>query len=304
MTIRLGTASWVDKPLLESGWYPPGAKTAEARLRHYATRFPLVEADTSYYGIPKAETAQAWAERTPAGFVFDVKAYALFTEHPAPILRLPAEAREMLPAGLAAKKNLYRKDTPSAVQDYLWATFIDALAPLHRAAKLGVVVFQFPKWVFPNAKTHRYLDEVRGRLGAYRGAVEFRNRAWMDGNERELTLSLLGELGLTYVCVDEPQGFASSVPPIAAATSDLAFVRFHGRNTGTWEKRTKTSAERFDYWYSAAELDEWVPRVRQLAQQAPEVHLVMNTNNYDQGPKNLALLEERLAAAGLASAHC
>src|SRR5438045_2836071 len=94
----IGTASWADKPLIESDrFYPPDAKTPEARLRYYASRFPLVEADTTYYGLPKAETARQWAERTPEDFTFDAKAYSLFTEHPSPINRLPAEARALLP---------------------------------------------------------------------------------------------------------------------------------------------------------------------------------------------------------------
>ncbi|MGE5594784.1 MAG: DUF72 domain-containing protein [Hyphomicrobiales bacterium] len=299
MALLLGTASWADKPLLESGFYPGDAKTPEARLRYYASRYPLVEADTTYYGLPKPETARGWVERTPGGFTFDVKAYSLFTEHPAPIERLPKEIREQLPADLAAKKNLYRKDTPKEIIDQAWTTFVDGVLPLHEAGKLGVVVFQFPKWVFPNARTFRYLEEIRARLGPFRGAVEFRNDTWMRGAERENVLGTLGDLELTYICVDEPQGFKSSVPPIAAATASPAFVRFHGRNEDTWERRTRTSAERFDYWYRADELDEWVPRIRDLANEVPEVHLVMNTNNYDQGPKNLDLLAERLEAAGM-----
>jgi uncharacterized protein YecE (DUF72 family) len=90
---------------------------------------------------------------------------------------------------------------------------------------------------------------------------------------------------------------------VAAATTDLGFVRFHGRNRETWEKRTRTSAERFDYFYPAAELDEWVPKIAELARGTRETHLVMNTNNYDQGPVNTRLLEERLEAAGVAMAH-
>jgi uncharacterized protein YecE (DUF72 family) len=124
----------------------------------------------------------------------------------------------------------------------------------------------------------------------------------MRADNREETLARLGDLGFTYICVDEPQGFASSVPPVVAATSDVAFVRFHGRNRETWEKRTKTSAERFDYWYQPDELDEWVPGIRELAREAEELHLVMNTNNYDQGPRNAELLAERLRAGGLAVA--
>jgi uncharacterized protein YecE (DUF72 family) len=101
-----------------------------------------------------------------------------------------------------------------------------------------------------------HLEDVRDRLGRDRGAVEFRNNIWMNAENREDTLALLGDLGFTYICVDEPQGFTSSVPPIAAATAPVAFVRFHGRNEETWEKRTKTSAERFDYYYEPKETDE------------------------------------------------
>jgi uncharacterized protein YecE (DUF72 family) len=121
----------------------------------------------------------------------------------------------------------------------------------------------------------------------------------MRADNREETLAKLGDLGFTYICVDEPQGFKSSVPPVVAATSKVAFVRFHGRNRETWEKRTKTSAERFDYWYKPEELDEWVPGIRELMREAEQVHLVMNTNNEDQGPANARLLGEQLRAANL-----
>lgn len=300
MAILTGTATWTDKPLVDSGkFYPRDANTPEKRLRYYASRYPLVEVDSSYYGLPTPEMGRAWVDRTPDGFTFDVKAYSLFTEHPSPVSRLPKELREALPPDMAAKKNLYRKDTPPEIVDAAWRTFVDALLPLHDAGKLGVVVFQFPKWVFPNRRTYRYLEEIVERLGPFRAVVEFRSKTWMEGDERESALNTLGGLGISYICVDEPQGFASSVPPVAAATANPAYVRFHGRNAAMWEKRTRTSAERFDYWYSADELDEWVPKIRQLALEVPDVHLVMNTNNDAQGPVNADLLAERLRDAGL-----
>lgn len=298
--ILIGTASWADKPLIESGqFYPPAATSAEERLRYYASQFPLVEADTTYYALPAEAMTRAWVERTPPGFVFDVKAFALFTEHPAAVARLPKEGRELLPAALAGKKNIYRKDLAPDFIDFAWASFIDALAPLHQAGKLGLVLFQFPKWVFPNSRTWKYFEEIKRRLGPYRAAVEFRNEIWLRPDEREETLARVGELGFTYVCVDEPQGFPSSVPPIAVATSDIGFVRFHGRNRETWEKRTQTSAERFDHWYEREELAEWAPRIRDLARETAELHLIMNTNNDDQGPANARLLGELLESEGL-----
>lgn len=298
--ILLGTASWTDKPLIESGrFYPESARSPEERLRYYASQFPLVEADTTYYGLPQQSMVQNWADRTPDGFTFDVKAYSLFTEHPAPVQRLPKDIQQMLPKSLAGARNLYRKDAPPDVLDATWATFIDALLPLHESGKLGVVVFQFPKWVFPNRRTWEYFDDIRDRLGPYSAAVEFRNDVWMRADNREDTLARLGDLGFTYICVDEPQGFSSSVPPVVAATTDIGFVRFHGRNRETWEKRTKTSAERFDYWYRPEEFDEWLPGFRDLVADTRQVHAVMNTNNYSQGPENLHLLGERLRAANL-----
>lgn len=302
--IKLGTASWTDKPLIEAGtFYPREARTPEARLRYYATQFPLVEADTTYYGLPTEALARSWVERTPPGFTFDVKAYSLFTQHPTPVMRLPKAIQEALPERLAKKRQFYRDEAPSEIVDLCWSTFVDSLLPLHDAGRLGVIVFQFPKWVFPGHDSFAYLEEVRDRLGPYRAAVEFRSDLWMDAEHQETTLAQLGDLGFAYVCVDEPQGFHSSVPPIAAVTTPaLGFVRFHGRNVDTWEARTSTSSERFDYYYNAAELDEWTAKIRRIADEAAEVHLIMNTNNYDQGPANSRLLADRLRAAGMVAA--
>ena len=93
-SILVGTASWTDKTLIASGWYPPEANTPEKRLRFYARQFPLVEVDATYYALPAEQTAASWAERTPAGFTFNVKAFSLFTQHPTPVKALPADLRE------------------------------------------------------------------------------------------------------------------------------------------------------------------------------------------------------------------
>jgi uncharacterized protein YecE (DUF72 family) len=295
-----GTASWTDKPLIESGtFYPPEAKNAEARLRYYASQFPLVEADTTYYGLPTDQLISAWVDRTPEGFTFDVKAYSLFTEHPTPVVRLPKAIKAELPPTLSKKRQFYRKDAPEEIIDLCWSTFIDTLRPLHESGRLGAIVFQFPKWVFPGDGTLAYFEEIRDRLGPYRAAIEFRNEMWMEPGRQERTLAELGDLDFSYICVDEPQGFQSSVPPVAAATNDLGFVRFHGRNAAMWEQKTKTSSERFDHYYEPQELDEWVPKIARLLDEAEDVHLILNTNNFDQGPSNARLLSERLDAGGV-----
>ena len=91
--VQVGTASWTDRTLLESGWYPPEADTPEQRLRYYARQFPLVEVDATYYALPAEQTAALWAARTPHGFTFNVKAFSLFTGHPTPVAALPKDLR-------------------------------------------------------------------------------------------------------------------------------------------------------------------------------------------------------------------
>ena len=91
--VQVGTASWTDRTLLESGWYPPEADTPEKRLRYYARQFGLVEVDATYYALPAEQTAAAWVARTPAGFIFDVKAFSLFTQHPTRVAALPKDLR-------------------------------------------------------------------------------------------------------------------------------------------------------------------------------------------------------------------
>jgi len=106
--ILVGTTSWTEKTLVESRcFYPPDVHSAEARLRYYATQFPVVEVDSSYYGLTSARNASLWVKRTPDSFVFDVKAFRLFTQHQTPPDALPRDIRD----GLAPtnKKNLYFK---------------------------------------------------------------------------------------------------------------------------------------------------------------------------------------------------
>jgi uncharacterized protein YecE (DUF72 family) len=142
MTILVGTSSWTDKPLIDSGnFYPENAKTPEARLRFYASQFPIVQADSSYYAIPSEKTAKLWVERTPHDFVFNMKAFRLLTTHQTQPKVLPKHVRESLPVD---KKTVYYKDLPNELLDAVWSEFRAVLRPLKEAGKLGVVLFQFP----------------------------------------------------------------------------------------------------------------------------------------------------------------
>jgi uncharacterized protein YecE (DUF72 family) len=297
--VLVGSCSWADKTLIDSKWYPPEAKSPEDRLRYYAENFPIVEVDSTFYAIPLARNGELWAERTPPQFTFDVKSYALFTLHGAAVQMLPKEIKAELPDEQRAKKNVYYKDLPAEIGEELWRRFLEVLLPMDSAGKLGVVLFQFPPWFGPRAENRDYILETKQRLGQYRLAVEFRNRAWMESpSDQERTLAFLKEHGVTYVCVDEPQGFKTSVPPVVEATTSLAVLRMHGRNAETWTKRVETAAERFDYLYSGDELREWVPRIERLAEGAREVHVLMNNCHRDYSVRNAHEIGDLLGVSG------
>ena len=296
--IHVGTCSWTDPTLIEAGTFYPSREMSPAdRLAHYAGHFPIVEVDSTYYAPPAERTAGLWVERTPPGFTFDVKAFRLLTQHPTPPRSLWKDLLQALPEEQQAKRNLYARDLPREVMEEAFGRFVTALLPLHSAGKLGVILFQLPPYVYPSRGTYGYLSWAAERLAEYQVAVEFRQERWMDEAHREPTLAFLEEHRLAYVCVDEPQGFRSSVPPVAAATAPVAEVRFHGRNARTWEAPGIGAAERFRYDYPMEELKEWVPRIRSLSEQAPRVHVLMNNCYADYGVRNAGLLAELLEAA-------
>lgn len=293
--ILVGTCSWTDKTLIDSNaFYPQRDMSARDRLGFYAEHFPYVEVDATYYAPPAERVAGMWVERTPPSFTFDVKAFRLLTHHPTPHRSLWKDFREKLPSEVMAKKNVYIRDLPRELQAEAFSRFGEALMPLHSAGKLGVVLFQLPPYVYPSRGSFGYLKWASEQLTEYQMAVEFRNARWMDDDHMDDTLDFLQRHDMTYVCVDEPQGFASSVPPIVAATAEVAEVRFHGRNAETWEARGISAAERFRYDYERDELSEWVPRIETLVDSASRVHLAMNNCYADYGIRSARTLADLL----------
>ena len=174
-TILVGTSAWSD----HDAFYPPGTKPAE-QLPFYARTFPVVEVNTTYYRVPPRRTVEGWAERTPAGFVFDVKP----------------------PRALTGTPERPRGEAPEPDAD-LAAAFAEAIAPLAEAGKLGAVTVQFPpSW--RNTEEHREYLRLLPELLPYPIAVEFRRRDWLDEAHAQETLDLLREVGLSYTMVDEP----------------------------------------------------------------------------------------------------
>jgi uncharacterized protein YecE (DUF72 family) len=288
--VLIGTASWTDKSLIKSGWYPKGFDSAEGRLRHYSSQFPLVEADSTYYFLPSEKNSQLWVERTPKDFTFNIKAFSLLTQH-------PTKPRALADVGVPqdSSKNVYIGDLEAKIVDTVWDRFLEAIAPLHEAGKLGALLFQFPPWFIIGRRNRDYVMECARRAAPLRICVEFRNKSWMSEGNRSETLEWLEGHGLPYVCVDMPQGFTSSIPPVVAATADLAVLRFHGHNTAEWE--SKSVQRRFAYLYSVEELEDWAPRVRKLAGDAKETHVLMNNCYRDYAQQNARELADLLTSA-------
>ncbi|MGH7820396.1 MAG: DUF72 domain-containing protein [Candidatus Binatia bacterium] len=292
--ILVGATSWTERTLLDSGWYPRQARTAAGRLAHYTQNFPITEVDSSYYALPSERNSELWVERTPDDFVFDVKAFSLLTHHPTPAAALPKH----LQAAAGDKTRVYQRELPRSVVDEVWEMFRSALGPLAAAGRLGSVLLQFPEWFQPGTASKEYILEAAERLEGLRCAIELRQRAWMvPERNAERTLAFLAEHRLPYVCVDMPQGFPSSIPPLAAATSpELALVRFHGRDRAAWARKGGTAAERFRYRYDERELREWVPRLRSLAAGGATVHALLNNCHGDSAVRNARELADLLAA--------
>ena len=277
--ILIGTASWTDKSLLGSGWYPKTSMTAEERLRFYSSQFPLVEVDSTYYFPPSEKNSQLWVERTPEGFTFNVKAFSLLTKHPT-----KAEALWKDLPRPPDKKMIYPDALEPDVIDEAWDRFLSALQPLSEAGRLGALLFQFPPWFTIGKANKQYVLECAKRAAPFQICVEFRNKTWMSERNQRETLDFLEGHGLPYVCVDMPQGFVSSIPPVVAATADLAVVRFHGHNRDDWE--SGSVQKRFKYLYSKKELEAWAPQIKVLASEAKTTHVLMNNCYRDYAQQN------------------
>jgi uncharacterized protein YecE (DUF72 family) len=295
--ILVGTASWTDKTLIASGrFYPPSDNTPETRLRYYASQFPLVEVDSSYYAIPEARVAQLWAERTPPSFLFNVKAFRLLTGHQTAPSALPKDLAKAL--GPIKTRNLYYKDAPAEIRDAVWERFREGIAPLRASGKLVAVHFQFAPWVAFHPRNMEHIDECREQLRGLQLSIEFRNKTWFEGRHAQRTLDFERQRGLANVVVDEPQGPANTIPSVwEVTTPKLAVVRLHGRNHGTWnQKGLQTSAQRFNYDYNTAELTDLAKMIRQLGTQADLTQVILNNNYEDQGQRNARELTELLGS--------
>ncbi len=294
--IHIGSCSWTEKSLIKSrDFYPKGVNTAEARLRYYAGTFDVVEVDSSYYAIPSEKTVRQWSERTPDGFVFHIKAYALLTGHSTDLRSIPPEVRDLLPAEVMKKDRITLKEREPL--EATFRIFRETFSPLREAGKAGVVVFQYPPFFVYGRQNLDYLLLCREFMGKLRVAVEFRHGSWLAPEHAGSVFSFLRENGLTYITADEPQyGNLSTVPFVPEVTTDLAYFRFHGRNRESWFRRGGETSLRYDYLYSDGELEQFVSPVLKAAKEARETYVMFNNCHLGYSMKNALRLREILKA--------
>jgi uncharacterized protein YecE (DUF72 family) len=282
-SVRVGTASWTDKTLIKSGtFYPREVTNPEGRLRFYATHFDTVEVDSTYYALPSERNAMLWAERTPPGFVFHIKAYSMLTGHPTLVKTIPKALRDDLPKPTLHKA--HEKIFPKGLVDAAFDMFRTALAPLKEAGKLGCVLFQFPPWFVPSSKAYQWMEMVRDRFPSDNLAVEFRNARWVTFPERERSLRFLEDHGMAYVIVDAPwiKGWQGPV----AVTAPVAYIRLHGRNRENWFKKGVETVERYRYLYGDEELTDWADKAKKTSTKGDRTFVIFNNCFEDYGIRN------------------
>jgi uncharacterized protein YecE (DUF72 family) len=260
-------------------------------LERLTGRHRVLELASSAAGPLTERTLGFLVDRTPDAFRVDVRAHRLLTQQPAPMETVWPDVRDKLTPALRAKPQVFPDELSPTVLDAVLDRFVAQIRPLYEFDKLGCIVFQFPSYFTPGPAALDYLVWLREKCGDLPLAIELRRREWVDTKHREETLAFLAEHRLSYVCVDAPQGTETSVPPIAEATTDLAIVRFHGRNLEAWGRGVDDPTARMRYEYRRPDLEPWVPRLEKLAAGGKrQVHAIVTTAPADSAARSASLL--------------
>lgn len=293
--VYVGTCSWAEKSFVKSDFYPRGVRSASDRLRYYATQFPTVEIDASYFALLPPAYGRRWAEETPPGFVMHAKAFGLFTGHAVAVARFPHGFSDLLPPALRSAAEVREGDVPEEFVNACWDRFREFLGPLRDAGKLGYVLFQLPPRTRYSAEVLETMGRWARELGGCRVAVEFRHRDWSRHPD---AFEFMARHGLAYVMVDLPD-LPWLMPPVEEVTSDWAVARLHGRNREGWARVGATTDERYDYDYSDDELRAWASRVARLAGRVSRFFVMFNNHargNMAHNARALAGLLETMHA--------
>lgn len=242
------------------GVFYPESLSPRQFLEYYSGRFPCVEIDFTYYRQPSPKTMGSMASRVGPDFRFTVKAHRTIT-HEIP--------------------------SPSELEKEI-ATFVEGITPMAEAGVLGCVLYQFP-WSFRYSRENlAYVSSLGSLITLAPAVVEFRNASWA----RDDVYRALRDSGTGFCCVDEPS-LPSLFPKVAVVTSNLAYVRFHGRNAAKWFNH-KEAWERYDYLYSDEEMMPWVSRIRNMEEKADEVYVMYNNCHRGQAALNALRMQELL----------
>jgi uncharacterized protein YecE (DUF72 family) len=228
------------------GPYYPETLEKKDWLAFYAEEFSTLEINFSYYRMPTARTLAQMAQKVPAEFQFTIK---------------------------ATKEMTHTREADAS----LFPKFVAAVQPLVEAKKFGAILAQFPASFHNTPENVEYLKAFREHWRDLPVVIEFRNAQWLT----EETFAFLREQRYGFCCVDEPR-LKGLMPPVARATSDIAYVRFHGRNAKKWWQHEQ-SYERYDYTYRKEELEEWTPKIAQLNREASKTFVFANNHYRGQG---------------------
>jgi uncharacterized protein YecE (DUF72 family) len=287
--LRIGTSGW-NYPTGRGTWngvfYPPTRRRPKAfdELAFYAEHFDTVEVNTTFYGQPRADVCRAWAERTPPGFEFSIKLYQKFT-HPNMFKeRLTRKA----PAASAADPWLDELIRPNQAD---LDEFRRGIEPLVTASKMGALLAQFPPSFKDTPASRDYVTMLLRAFSEYPMAVELRHRSWSDAIGD--TLSLLNEWGAAWAQIDEPKFRFSIRQNYLPNVKGFYYMRLHGRNARQWWRHGK-SEDRYDYLYSAGELEEFVDTADAARRLVKKLYLYTNNHFSAKSVANAAMIKSRL----------
>ncbi len=287
--LRIGTSGW-SYPSGRGTWngifYPPARQRPKGfdELAFYAEHFDTVEINSTFYGQPRADVARAWAERTPDGFAFSVKLYQKFT-HPKMYSERVARA---VPEARGDAAALVTLASPTAAD---LDEFRRGIEPLASRGKLGALLAQFPPSFKDAPASHDYLGGLLRALHGYDVAVELRHRSWSDGLGG--TLALLNEFGAAWVQIDEPKFRFSIRQNYLPNVKGFYYMRLHGRNAAAWWRHEK-SEDRYDYLYSAGELQEFADTADAARHLVKKTYLYTNNHFSAKSVANAAMIKKQL----------
>ncbi|MDU0422811.1 DUF72 domain-containing protein [Staphylococcus haemolyticus] len=266
--INIGLTGWGDHDSL----YEDLERQSD-KLQTYASHFPIVELDASYYAIQPERNIMKWIKETPDRFEFIVKIHQALTLH--------ADYKDY-----------------AETRSELFEQFKQMLQPLIDHHKLAMVLVQFPPWFDCTAQNIKYILYVRQQLADIPICVEFRHQSWFNDQFKEQTLSFLTEHHIIHSVVDEPQVREGSIPLVNRITTETAFVRYHGRNRQGWTKKDMTDQEwrdvRYLYNYNKEELTDLAKKVRIIEQKAKKVYVVFNNNSGGHAAQNAKTYQDML----------